>query len=497
MDGEWTALTGAWTEANKELERRVGMSPEQFGQVVMLPQGEFATFLKADARERRFLLERLFPTQDFSQVETWFKKRADDDRKRRDEKLREIEDRIEAVKPVVNNAREDEIEGLEDSPDPGEAGPLLKWIEATGKVLSGVAAAADSQRKAAVEKSEARDKELNLLKKQAELVAQRGQAEDRLEKLSGNGARRKQVGEEIQQADSAAVVAPLAETAARNSATLEETQSRHGTLREELLKRDEIDTAEADDLGRVSKVNSKLLAEISAFEEESLPRRRQLSKEVEELDREKDELEATGPKTELGIAEAELDEAIEDRRAARQSYIEARQHRTQGMAAELAGELKTGEPCAVCGSTEHPTPASPTGTVVSQEDEDAAAEADTAAEARESNAKQACQAIAAQLKERLAEIGTASKAAKAELKKLEDLEGKLTGNSASLTERRELVQGLVEQIDGFQELERSWLRTGPPPHRPKRMPGMRRRRTGSTQSTLRSKQRSRRKLSPH
>ena len=50
----------------------LGMSAEQFFQVVLLPQGEFAQFLRADTENRANLLERLFDTGRFGSVQEWF-----------------------------------------------------------------------------------------------------------------------------------------------------------------------------------------------------------------------------------------------------------------------------------------------------------------------------------------------------------------------------------------------------------------------------------------
>jgi exonuclease SbcC len=47
------------------------MSADQFFQVVLLPQGEFAQFLRADSRQRGELLQRLFATERFQLVEEW------------------------------------------------------------------------------------------------------------------------------------------------------------------------------------------------------------------------------------------------------------------------------------------------------------------------------------------------------------------------------------------------------------------------------------------
>ena len=57
-------------EADDEVRRLLGgLSLEQFCQVVVLPQGEFATFLRADAEHRRDVLQRLFATDHYQVME--------------------------------------------------------------------------------------------------------------------------------------------------------------------------------------------------------------------------------------------------------------------------------------------------------------------------------------------------------------------------------------------------------------------------------------------
>src|SRR5207237_706760 len=53
-------------EVSRTVTGLLGMSKEQFFQVVLLPQGEFARFLRADTAEREQLLERLFGTERFA-----------------------------------------------------------------------------------------------------------------------------------------------------------------------------------------------------------------------------------------------------------------------------------------------------------------------------------------------------------------------------------------------------------------------------------------------
>ncbi len=50
----------------------LGMNADQFFQVVLLPQGDFARFLRADTEHREQLLEKLFSTSRFASIEDWF-----------------------------------------------------------------------------------------------------------------------------------------------------------------------------------------------------------------------------------------------------------------------------------------------------------------------------------------------------------------------------------------------------------------------------------------
>ncbi|WP_280426486.1 AAA family ATPase [Nocardia carnea] len=89
---------------------------------------------------------------------------------------------------------------------------------------------------------------------------------------------------------------------------------------------------------------------------------------------------------ELAGARTRLDRARVDSDAARAAHLEARERvldlraqRLAGMAAELAGHLVDGQACAVCGSADHPQPARPGTTSVSESDEAAAVAAEHAA----------------------------------------------------------------------------------------------------------------------
>ena len=93
-DGEWSTLAARPDEAKAELADPLGMTCDQFCQVVLLPQGEFAAFLRAGSDERWKLLERLFGTERFAHVEWWL-------RDRRRAARAELEERLRGVREVV------------------------------------------------------------------------------------------------------------------------------------------------------------------------------------------------------------------------------------------------------------------------------------------------------------------------------------------------------------------------------------------------------------
>ncbi len=67
----WVPLAARLDEAGHLLSGLLGMDVRQFTSVVLLPQGDFATFLRAGPDERRTVLERLFGTDRFAAVEQW------------------------------------------------------------------------------------------------------------------------------------------------------------------------------------------------------------------------------------------------------------------------------------------------------------------------------------------------------------------------------------------------------------------------------------------
>jgi exonuclease SbcC len=73
VEGAWVVRTSRADEAGHLLRGLLGLDANQFTKLVLLPQGEFAAFLRADAETRRAILEKLFDTGRFSDVQAWLR----------------------------------------------------------------------------------------------------------------------------------------------------------------------------------------------------------------------------------------------------------------------------------------------------------------------------------------------------------------------------------------------------------------------------------------
>ncbi|MBP6994733.1 MAG: SMC family ATPase [Phycicoccus sp.] len=69
--GSWLARSTRHDEVADLIDQVLGLGLAQFATVAVLPQGEFATFLRATPEDRRAVLERLFDISTFRQVEDW------------------------------------------------------------------------------------------------------------------------------------------------------------------------------------------------------------------------------------------------------------------------------------------------------------------------------------------------------------------------------------------------------------------------------------------
>ena len=145
-DGQWTEVSVRADEIGHLLRTVLPLDSEQFMHVVMLPQGEFARFLRADSKDKETLLRRLFGTGRFDHVEQHLAARhqALADAVRQDLQLTERL-RAEIDEALTDHGGPDwdaAAEDAENSEDVGEPrtvppGPMSSGSCAPGQLLNG------------------------------------------------------------------------------------------------------------------------------------------------------------------------------------------------------------------------------------------------------------------------------------------------------------------------------------------------------------------------
>ncbi|AEM83175.1 AAA family ATPase [Streptomyces violaceusniger] len=227
--GQWKALSRSHQEIGEEMGQLLGMSREQFCQVVLLPQGDFARFLRADELARGKLLGKLFDTGRFAAVE----ERLAELRRAAEKRVATGDERLLALAHRMGQAagRTTELDGHPlPEPTPGEPGladAVLEWaaVARTGArerrdiALSAVRAA-EAAHDAAQRAADATRERAELQRRHAEA---RRRADD-LERQRPDHDRLRELLERARAADAVVPALDLRTAAARDHDTAETTE---------------------------------------------------------------------------------------------------------------------------------------------------------------------------------------------------------------------------------------------------------------------------------
>ncbi|MFD8388740.1 AAA family ATPase [Streptomyces sp. NPDC059680] len=417
--GTWKDRSRSHQEIGEEITQLLGMSREQFCQVVLLPQGDFARFLRADAEARGRLLGRLFDTQRFADVE----KRLAERRRATEARVREGDATLLADAHRMQQEAGEAMELPELAPgDPGLADAVL-GAAAVARATARERLTVAHCRLAAAESAHAATRRaLDDVRELARLQSRFAEAQRRAERLQERAGAHHEAQRRMERSRKAEAVAPAlelreaAEEEHRRAAAAEArargmlpgsyadagaaglaaaarraaeelggldaarraerrlaglAEERSGLDRQECADEDVLREAEAW-LAEWDATRAALQSRVDSAQE-AATRAEQLAVQREPM---RGRLETARTRDQLA---ADLEQARQQALASEQRALDARAHwldlkeqRLNGIAAELAAHLTDGEPCAVCGATEHPAPARKVAGHVDRETEDRA-----------------------------------------------------------------------------------------------------------------------------
>ncbi len=438
--GSWASLSSNKAEAGELITEFVGLNREQFTQVMLLPQGEFAKFLRCGDDARRTVLTKLFGTQLYDRI-------TDELDRRRAEAARARQDAEAGILTAASAAVE--AAGLE-AEARGEVLGLTRAereirLKETADELAANSAVTGEGLEVAVAAAAAALKADEQAKQHTILMARLTQALAKLREHESTRAEHDQRARQLAAAQQAEPVRPLL-------VALADAEAAASTAREALFglvpdpdedmlagrggqaAADRAVTAErsAASMQHLAAAEAALpgqetaLAELLQSADEASARaaaleetRRELPALVQGLERElaaarsaaggldaaperretiSAQRTAAVQLAELGPLLAEAQSAMRDVTDTHQALVDMHQAKVEarltGMAAELAAQLADGAACPVCGSVDHPAPAPAQDSAVSAADVDeAAARRDAALDVRD-RADARCAALA-------------------------------------------------------------------------------------------------------
>ncbi|TPQ16144.1 AAA family ATPase [Streptomyces sporangiiformans] len=492
--GSWKDLSRSHQEIGEEITQLLGMSREQFCQVVLLPQGDFARFLRADAEARGRLLGRLFDTHRFAAVE----QRLAERRRAAEAQVRDRDAELLADAHRMQQAAGDIVElPLPDlAPgDPGLAESVLSWAAIARSTARERLTVAHYAQSAAESAQAAADRVLDDVREVARLQSRFAEARERAARLEERSGAHREAEARMERARKAEAVAPAlglrdAAEADHRRADAEEAHARAQLpetfvdagaaglasaarkAAEELgglesARRAERRLAELgserDALGRQERADDDVLQDAESWLASWEETRAGLQGRIEsaqECAHRAEQLAVQREPAQARLAAARLrdqlagdtDEAHARVLAARERATDARAHwldlkeqRLQHIAAELAAHLVDGRPCAVCGATEHPTPAQKIDGHVDQQAEETALAAYQRAEEQRAEAERQLGVAREALAAATAEAGDAPTSQLAEQAE------ELTRRHA---EARDAASGLHAATEALRQAER-------------------------------------------
>ncbi|MFK0038786.1 AAA family ATPase [Paenarthrobacter sp. NPDC090517] len=496
--GSWEEKSSRNDEVGAELSDVLGMDREQFTRVVMLPQGDFAAFLRSKANDRLELLQKLFGTQRFEAVERQVVQQATEATRAVQENASELKlllDRVAAEQEQLGLAAAAPTAGKEPGQEPEswlsgvETEVKAEWErrldesaaaeslsnrlmeqfqEAQEKALRHGRLGAAMQRRVLLELAAPRaleNKEMLGRHRRAAVLSGHLEAVDtaarKLETAAARteGLRGKLAAAGLEATNTAAALENVKAISAVLEARLHDEQRLEEITARLAAKRGQ--TAEHQAAAEASAaVLEQLRDDVSAVESQIQPLE-PLAGQLTELERDAEAAaELVRVVARHDTAASELAKVtgkhVQARSASqdlRQQWLDVRELRLANAAGELAAALEDGKPCAVCGSAEHPNPAEAVRSALSlaQEEEEAKEQFEASEKALGLLAEQVS-SLAQVLAGLVAQGGSTDAAeAEAKLRSAQEASAEARKAAGSLEKLRGRQEALTKHISLMQE----------------------------------------------
>lgn len=393
-DGREETIAEAKGAADAELARLIGLTREQFVQTVVLPQGQFATFLYSDTKDRAEILKRIFNTQLFERVVEILKADAAQAQAASAATTHEIRSEMATLATLID-LDADEVAALQELATQSLDEALLANLESRAPALQEQAAAAGERAQALRAAMATADDARTLARDEAAADSAVASAQATWENallavtesrasLDLMSTLAESLHVPLDDATEAEIWRTRQSTVDGHLGALAALASDECTLtswpQEKAAAEQELQglrEAQAIDTDRLAELPDLIDARqhISAarptlHEIASVSDRRAAVTAAQTILRDltSEEQAAVEWEAKAATALAAADRADREYEAASRGYREA-------IAAHLSSELSPGTPCPVCGAAEHPAPAQHAGTPVSAEDVEGVREA--------------------------------------------------------------------------------------------------------------------------
>ena len=429
-NGTWTAMFENAKEKmlNEKAEEIIGLSYEQFRQVIVLPQGQFEKFLTSDSADKEKILTSIFGEEKWQAVAQLMFEEATERR----QQLKSLQEQIS------NSLQEEACETLAEL----EAVIAQKKERLVTMETAYQEGACEKQIRELRDRLALVSRFQDLRRGKARVRAYEEKQHDRAEqeKRIQDARRAEKVKElllELHRAEAAQAERKTAVRAADQAAGQAKQQAEQILLQvtAQQQKNDEIEEKKAQKIQLTAKITD--YESIAALEQNFQKQRKAAESALQEAEQEKQVYESYAPKLVMLHEAYETD--MEEHRKLLAAYL-------AGITGELAASLVEGQPCPVCGSREHPQKAVRTEADTSKEHvEEKRAEADAVYQKLQQTMQKQEQAKKKyEEKQRLAqELQLAKETA---YTRLAEMQNNLIPEIGSLAELQKKLQQLTDEI---------------------------------------------------